>query len=112
MESVKSSAEAYADGTPLVILFGPPARTKIISALLGERDMDLNTSDIARLAGVARSTVYDHLDDLETLGVVEQTRMVGRSPMYRIDAESEIVEHISAVEGLTLRRLYELEDDR
>jgi len=111
MAATESRTEPYAEGTPLVVLFGTPARTKIVAALLGEGGRDCNTSDIARLAGVARSTVYDHIDDLEALGIVERTRTVGPSQMYRIDRNNEIVRHIEAIEGLTLRRLYELDGE-
>jgi DNA-binding transcriptional ArsR family regulator len=103
MAKSESVGEAYAEGTPLTHLFGTPARTKIIAAMLSEKDRDLNTSDIARLAGVARSTVYDHLDDLEALGIVEQTRTIGDSPMYQAVADSELVQHIIAIEGIALR---------
>jgi len=110
MAKSESVGEAYAEDTPLTYVFGTPARTKIIAALLGESGRDLNTSDIARLAGVARSTVYDHLDDLEALGIVEQTRTIGDSPMYEIDTTSELVEHIAAIEGLALKRLLDLDE--
>lgn len=109
MAQADTTSEAYAEDSPLMHLFGTPARTKLIAALLSEKDQDLNTSDIARLAGVARSTVYEHLDDLEELGLVEETRTVGDSPMYQIDTDNEIVEHIAKVEGLTLNRLLERE---
>jgi DNA-binding transcriptional ArsR family regulator len=104
---IRSETEPYADDTPLTHLFGSGARVKIVAALLGEAGTDLNVSDIARLAGVARSTVYDHLDDLRELGVVEHTRNVGDSPMYRFHAESEVGEHVAELEGVALRRLLE-----
>ena len=106
----RPETEPYADDTPLTTLFGSGARVKIIVALLGEEGTDLNVSDIARLAGVARSTVYDHLDELRELGVVEHTRDVGDSPMYRFDAESEVGEYVAKLEGVTLRRLLERDD--
>lgn len=77
------------------------------AALLGEDATDLNVTDIARLAGVARSTVYNHIDALRELGVVEHTRNVGDSPMYRFDAKSGVGEHVAKLEGMTLRRLLE-----
>jgi DNA-binding transcriptional ArsR family regulator len=101
----RSETEPYADDTPLTHLFGSGARVKIIVALLGEEGTDLNVSDIARLAGVARSTVYDHIDELRELGVVEHTRNVGDSPMYCFDAESDVGEYVAKLEGVTLRRL-------
>ena len=111
MAASETVGEAYAEDTPLTHLFGTPARTKIIAALLSEKGRDLNTSDIARLAGVARSTVYAHLDDLDALGIVEQTRTIGDSPMYQVDTGSELVEHIVAIEGLVLKRLLELDEE-
>ena len=105
-----SETEPYADDTPLTHLFGSGARVKIVAALLGEEETDLNVSDIARLAGVARSTVYDHIDELRELGIVEHTRNVGDSPMYRFDAESNVGEYVARLEGVTLSRLLERDD--
>jgi len=50
------------------------------------------------LAGLHRTTVYDHLDDLEELNVVVQTRTVGGSPMYRINRDSKIAEDLAQLE--------------
>ncbi|WP_160133121.1 winged helix-turn-helix domain-containing protein [Halococcus salsus] len=102
-----TETEPYADDTPLTHLFGSGARVKILAALLGEEDTDLNVTDIARLAGVARSTVYDHIDELRELGVVEQTRDVGDSPMYRFDTDTDVGEYVAKLEGVALRRLLE-----
>lgn len=104
---VQTGTEAYADDTPLTYLFGTGAKVKIVAALLGENGTDLNVTDIARLAGVARSTVYDHIDELQELGIVEHTRNVGDSPMYRFDMENEVGEHVAKLEGVALRRLLE-----
>lgn len=103
----RSETEPYANDTPLTHLFGSGARVKIVAALLGEAGTDLNVSDIARLAGVARSTVYDHLDDLQELGIVEHTRNIGDSPMYRFDADDDVGERVATLEGVALRRLLE-----
>lgn len=96
---------AYADDTPLLAVFGDTGRAKILAALLSEEDRDLNVSDIARIAGVARTTVYDHLDKLQQLGLVEQTREVGESKMYQINEDSELVEHLKHVEALAGREM-------
>ena len=99
--------EAFAEGTPLVELFGQPGRTKLISVFVDERDNDLNVSELARQAGVARSTVYDHLDDLVELGIIEETRETGPSTRYQLDKEDEIAELLSRLDGLLLKRLLE-----
>jgi DNA-binding transcriptional ArsR family regulator len=99
--------EAYADDTPLTQVFGDSARVKILAAMVSEAEHDLNVTDIAELAGVARSTVYDHLEELQALHLVVKTREVGGGPMYQINNDSEIVKRITEIEGLALAQLLE-----
>ena len=90
--------EPYAEGTVLTEVLGGHAKVKILVALLGENDRDLNVSDIARLAGIDRSTFYEHVDDLVAYGLVEQTRTVGNSKMYRINRDSAAAEDLARME--------------
>lgn len=101
--------EAYADDAPLVALFGTPARTKLLSVFVAEKGRDLSKSEIARQAGVARSTVYDHLDAFVELGVIERSRTTGDgySERFQLDEDSDIAEKLYELEGVTLRRLLE-----
>lgn len=103
----RDDLESDAEDTPLTVLFGSGARVRIVAALLGEDEHDVNVSDLARLAGVARSTVYEHIDELVALGVVERTRTVGGSPMYRLNRDSDVGQQLAKLEGVTLRRLLE-----
>jgi len=95
----------YAEDTPLTHVFSGNARVKIIAAMLAENERDINVTDIANLAGVHRSTVYDHLDELEELDLIVQTRDVGGNPMYQINNDSPIVQRIDEIEGLALCKL-------
>ena len=103
--------EAFAEGTPLVELFGKPGRTKLISVFVDERENDLSISELARQAGVARSTVYDHLDDLVELGIVQETRETGPSTRYQLDNDDEISELLYQLDGLVLKRLLEMDGE-
>ena len=105
----RDSQEAFAEGTPLVELFGKPGRTKLISVFVDERENDLSISELARQAGVARSTVYDHLDDLVELGIVQETRETGPSTRYQLDNDNEIAELLYQLDGLVLKRLLEMD---
>jgi DNA-binding transcriptional ArsR family regulator len=107
----QKSTEAFADDAPLMKLFGQPARTRLISVFVDEREYDLNVSELAEQAGVARSTVYDHLDTLAELGVVEQTRETGNSKRYQLNQDSQLAELLNKLEGVTLRTLLENRDD-
>jgi len=102
----------YGEEAPLTYLFGDSARVKIIGAFVAERNNDISVSDIARLAGVARSTVYTHLDTLEKLGVIEHSRDIenGHSPLYQLNENSDIAELCYKLEGIVLQELIESED--
>lgn len=93
-----TNEEPYSENTVLTDLFGNSPKVKILSALLSETDQDINVTQIAKLAGVSRSTVYDHLDDLVELNVVEHTRDVGGSPMYRLNRDSDVAEDLAQTE--------------
>ena len=102
----------YAEEAPLTYLFGDSARVKIIGAFVAERGNDVSVSDIARLAGVARSTVYTHLDTLEKLGVINHSRSIenGHSPLYQLNEDSDIADLCHKLEGTVLHELIESED--
>jgi len=106
-----TDTEAFADDTPLLHLFGMPARTRLLSVLVDEREYDLTVTELADQAGVARSTVYDHLDSLLDLGVIEETRETGGSTRYQLNEDSEIAEELYKLDGLVLQQLLNNRDD-
>ncbi|WP_135827572.1 winged helix-turn-helix domain-containing protein [Halorussus halobius] len=94
----ENASEAAAEGTVLTDVLGPHAKVKILVALLSENDRDLNPTDVSRLAGIDRSTFYEHIDDLVAYGVVERTRTVGNSQMYRINRDNPAAEDLAQLE--------------
>lgn len=97
-KSEPDEADAAATETVLTDVLGTHAKVKILAALLSENDRDLNPTEIARLAGIDRSTFYEHLDDLQAYGLIEETRTVGNSQMYRIDRENPAAESLAQLE--------------
>jgi Fe2+ or Zn2+ uptake regulation protein len=71
----------------LTELFGDCPRVKIIEVLVTTEHPDLNITDIAEDAGIARSTVYDHLDALVDTGAIRATREVNGAPLYTADQD-------------------------
>lgn len=98
LENRTDADSAYATGTVLTDALGTHAKIKILAALLSEPDRDLNVTDISRLAGVDRSTFYEHVDDLLAFGLVIQTRDVGPSTMYQLNRDSEAATALAKLE--------------
>lgn len=102
----KPVSEPYAEDTPLTWMFGDDPKTRIVAALLSERDRDLNKSDIARLAGISRPSVYGPIEDLVEKGIVVRTREVGNSPMFAINRESAAVRLAAELEEALIEQWY------
>lgn len=98
---------SYGDEAPLTYLLGDSARVRVIGAFVAERGRDISISDVARLAGIARSTVYNHIGPLERMGVIEHTRDVrdGHSSLYQLNEDSNLAETLYMLEGMALQRL-------
>lgn len=94
---------SFAEASRLVELFGATPKTKIVAVMVNEDRHDLNVTQIGDQANISRSTVYDHLDDLVELGVIERSRTVGGSPMYQLSRDSELAKDLKRLTR-TLRR--------
>lgn len=90
--------ESAVSGTVLTDVLGGHARVEILTALSSECDRDLDAADIARLAGVDRTTFYEHVDDLLAHDLLVETRTVGNSTMYRIDRDNPAAEDLAQLE--------------
>lgn len=103
----KPVSEPYAEDTPLTWMFGDHPKARIIATLLSEHERDLNISDIARLAGISRPSVYDHLDDLVEKHIVVETREVGNSTMFAINRENTAVQLAAEMEETLMEQWYD-----
>jgi len=97
MSEEETGSEVFAEDTSLVDLFGNHPKTKILVSLLSERQ-DTNITHLAKLAGIHRSTVYEHIDDLLEIGVVEKSREVNGSPMYQINKDNIVARKLGFLE--------------
>ena len=98
------------ENTVLTDVLGPHAKVKILAALLGENDRDLNATEIARLAGIDRTTFYEHIDDLLAYNLIVETRTVGNSQMYRINRENPAAEDLARMEWNLLDQVEEVDE--
>lgn len=106
-ETRESEVEPLAEDTVLTDVLGPHAKVKILVVLIADNDRDLNPTEISRMAGIDRSTFYQHVDDLLAYGMIEQTRTVGNSPMYQINRDSPAAEALAEMEWALLDEIDE-----
>jgi DNA-binding transcriptional ArsR family regulator len=109
IETVNESIET----DPLAVLVGDHPRARILITLLDAYPHSLNPTSITENAGIgARSTVYNHLDDLQATGLVvedeEGSEQAGASTLYKLvnldtDERTEWLQKLRDFTGKELR---------
>ncbi len=75
-------------------LFLGTSTAKILDFLLIFKEFDYSESDIARNAGISTRHIYRAVPKLEKLGLIDNTRTSGRSKMYKINSNSDAIQHL------------------
>ncbi|MDY6775644.1 MAG: winged helix-turn-helix domain-containing protein [Halobacteria archaeon] len=96
-----------ADNTEMLNFLGDNPRARILTVLVLERGDDISISELCRLAGVSRSTVYkyDIIDDLEKIGAVESRNMAG-GKLVKLNSDNDVAQKfVEFGKSLTQNRL-------
>lgn len=92
------------DDDALVRLLTPESKVRILLALIRVRGEKLNPTAICERADIGTNAWYDNRDDLLDLGVVQPVGHAGNSPLYRVEMDDPIVNHLAAVRRLAAER--------
>jgi len=65
---------------------------RIIDFLTDNEAFDYSKTEIAKGAGISRTTLHKVWKVLEELGIVVETRKVGRAKMYKLNKKNPIVQ--------------------
>lgn len=64
---------------------------RILDFLMDNKAYDYSKTDIAKGAGISRTTLSSAWENLEKNGLVSETRGVGRAKMYKLNLKSPVV---------------------
>lgn len=106
----KSDSDSYGESAVLTELLGNSPEIKTLAVLL-KTGRDISVSELAQMGGMSRSSVYEQIDTLRTMGFVEKTREIGGSPLYQINADSPVVQKLGELEYELIHALTEDDDD-
>lgn len=85
-----------------VMVMGNTPYVRVVDFLLENRPFDYSKTEIAKNAEVGWSTLHGVWKILERAEMVRQTRMVGKSKMYKLNEESPIVRKLIELDsGIT-----------
>lgn len=87
-----------AEQSTLVALFGDHPFLHVLDTLLDHPSHDYTKTELAEVNDMSRSTLYRVWDRLEALDLVEETRTIGNTTLYRLNHDSTLAEKIAAFE--------------
>jgi DNA-binding transcriptional ArsR family regulator len=64
---------------------------RILDFLMDNKAYDYSKTDIAKGAGISRTTLSSAWENLEKNSLVKETREVGRAKMYKLNLDSPVV---------------------
>ncbi len=64
---------------------------RILDFLMDNKAYDYSKTDIAKGAGISRTTLSSAWENLEKTGLVRETREVGRAKMYKLNLKNPVV---------------------
>lgn len=82
---------------PFTPVFGDAPHARVLDFLFAQPEADHTITMIARGAGVARPTVYKVVDDLVDEGILSETRTVGNSRFFALNARSRAVRELARI---------------
>ena len=91
-----------------VLVMGNTPFIRVVDFLLENRLFDYSKTDIARNANVGWSTLHGMWKVLERTKIVKQTRVVGKSKMFKLNEENPIVRKLIELDA----KITELYADR
>jgi len=77
---------------------GDSPTIRVLDFLLTERDLDFSITDMAKNAGIGRSTLYRIWDDLVKNKIIIPTRTIGKAKLYRLNKDNKIIKKLIEID--------------
>ena len=76
----------------ILTLFGSSPKTRLLDLFMDNPLFEFTRNEIVESLGMAKSTLYRVLPELEEEGIIEETRQIGKASLYRLNSESPVVQ--------------------
>ena len=77
---------------------GDSPTIRVIDYLLTERDLDFSITDMAKNAGIGRTTLYRIWDDLIKNKIIVPTRVIGKAKLYKLNKNNFVIKKLIEID--------------
>jgi len=96
----------------LIKALGNSPKLRILDYLLDYKLNDFTKTEILEALGMSKLTLYKYFKDLESLGLVTESRKIGRATLYKINLESPMVKMLIEYETQLSLRIADQEAEK
>lgn len=82
--------------------FGNSPTIKVLDFLIEGRSLDYSLTDIAKNSSIGWTTLHRIWHKMEKLGMVKQTRVIGKAKLYRLNIDSKVIKKLITIYDLLL----------
>ncbi|MBI4392655.1 MAG: helix-turn-helix transcriptional regulator [Euryarchaeota archaeon] len=75
-------------------MFGESPRNRLLDFLGDHPSMDYPITELAEATGISRPTIYADLSELLAQGLVVETRVLGRSRLFKLNTDHAVVREV------------------
>ena len=91
----------------LIQFMGDRPSTRIIDFLIDNKGMDYSKTDIAKGVNISRGALFKHWGKIEEFGIVKETRRFGKTKLYTLNTENEVVQELLRLEAILIKHAME-----
>ena len=77
---------------------GDSPTVRVLDYLLTERDLDFSITDMAKNAGIGRSTLYRIWDNLVKNKIIIPTRVIGKAKLYKLNKNNFVIKKLIEID--------------
>lgn len=93
--------------TLLIRCLGNSPALRVIDFFLENRLFDYTKDEIIENLKMGRATFFKYWKELEEFGVVKVTRKIGKSKLYKLNEENEIVQKLMMLDSALCKKAME-----
>jgi len=93
----------------LIRFFGRTPELRLIDFFMDNPNNDYTRQEIMESIGMTKSTIGEKLPYLESSGIVDVTRKIGKAKLYQLNRENDLVQNLRAIELTLSAQIAELE---
>ena len=86
------------DKSLFIEFMGDSPTIRVLDYLLTERDLDFSITDMAKNAGIGRTTLYRIWDDLIKNKIIAPTRVIGKAKLYKLNKDNFVIKKLIEID--------------